>query len=198
MLLVAWGGFSITGFLLGGLFHPHYFVGLIAPFSALAALGVRRIARARGGRVAAAVTVVLLAVPAVATWPVDLRLVAVAGLVAHLHDRRMLTDRRSAPGSRRTRLRASPCTPCTPRRACTSTPTGRRRTSTSGSSACSRSRALSELRDMLAGPRAPRYIVVYQAPRTMPGAVAAGIPSVLARRYHLVTRVAHHDVLELR
>ena len=58
--------------------------------------------------------------------------------------------------------------------------------------------ALTDLRDILAGPNAPRYIVVYQAPRSMPGAVAAGIPAVLARRYHLVTRVAHHDVLELR
>ncbi len=36
--------------------------------------------------------------------------------------------------------------------------------------------ALTDLRDVLAGPHAPRYIVVYQAPRSMPGAVAAGIP----------------------
>ena len=45
-LLVVWGAFSITGFPLGGLFHPHYFVGLIAPFSALSAFGAKRLARA--------------------------------------------------------------------------------------------------------------------------------------------------------
>jgi hypothetical protein len=58
--------------------------------------------------------------------------------------------------------------------------------------------ALSDLRAVLAGPHAPRYIVVYQAPRSMPGAVAAGLPAVLLARYRHATRVAGHDVLELR
>ena len=43
--------------------------------------------------------------------------------------------------------------------------------------------ALGELHDILAGPKAPRYVVVYQPPRSMPGAVAAGIPAVLKARY---------------
>ena len=58
--------------------------------------------------------------------------------------------------------------------------------------------ALRDLRKVLAGPDAPRYIVVYQAPRSMPGAVAAGIPAVLKARYHVVERVGGHDVLQLR
>jgi hypothetical protein len=58
--------------------------------------------------------------------------------------------------------------------------------------------ALTDIRNVLAGPHAPRYVVVYQAPRAMPGAAAAGIPAVLRARYHVVTRVAGHDVLELR
>jgi hypothetical protein len=58
--------------------------------------------------------------------------------------------------------------------------------------------ALRDLRNVLAGPHAPRYVVVYQPPRSMPGALAAGIPAVLTARYRLVTRVAGHDVLELR
>jgi hypothetical protein len=32
----------------------------------------------------------------------------------------------------------------------------------------------------------------------MPGAVAAGLPAVLLARYRHATRVAGHDVLELR
>ena len=58
--------------------------------------------------------------------------------------------------------------------------------------------ALGELRDILAGPKAPRYVVVYQPPRSMPGAVAAGIPAVLKARYAAFAKVAGHDVLRLR
>ena len=58
--------------------------------------------------------------------------------------------------------------------------------------------ALGELRDILAGPEAPRYVVVYQPPRSMPGAVAAGIPAVLKARYAAFAKVAGHDVLRLR
>src|SRR6185437_9945435 len=69
-LLLAWGLLAITGFLLGGLFHPHYLVGLIASWSAIGALGLGWIARRVAQRAAVAAAVVLLAVPAIAAWPV--------------------------------------------------------------------------------------------------------------------------------
>ncbi len=198
-LLIAWGGFSITGFLLGGLFHPHYFVGLIAPFSALGALGVQRLARERGVRIATASAVVLLAVPAIAAWPVVTASSPSQVSWRTSHDGRILSDRtvgawlraRTRPGEPVYALYAEASIYFAADR-----PPAFKYLWFLGEQRIPH--ALRDLRNVLAGPKAPRYIVVYQPPRSMPGAVAAGIPAVLRARYHEVAKVAGHDVLELR
>jgi 4-amino-4-deoxy-L-arabinose transferase-like glycosyltransferase len=198
-LLVAWGAFSITGFLLGGLFHPHYFVGLIAPFSALAALGLRRLARDRSLRVATVTAVVLLAVPAIAAWPVISASSPSQVSWRTSHDGRILTDRtvgawlraRTRPGQTVYAMYAEASIYFAADR-----PPAFKYLWFLGEQRIPH--ALRDLRTVLAGPRAPRYIVVYQPPRTMPGAAAAGIPAVLRTRYREVARVDGHDVLELR
>ncbi|HEY1480153.1 MAG TPA: glycosyltransferase family 39 protein [Gaiellales bacterium] len=198
-LLIAWGAFSITGFLLGGLFHPHYFVGLIAPFSALAALGAQRLARDHGVRLATAATVLLMAVPAVAAWPVVSASSPSQVSFRTSHDGRILTDRtvgawlraRTRPGETVYAMYAEASLYFAADR-----PPAFKYLWFLGEQRIPH--ALTDLRDVLAGAHAPRYIVVYQAPRTMPGAVAAGIPAVLRRRYREVARVDGHDVLQLR
>jgi 4-amino-4-deoxy-L-arabinose transferase-like glycosyltransferase len=198
-LLVAWGAFSITGFLLGGLFHPHYFVGLIAPFSAIAALGLRRVARERSLRVATATAVVLLAVPAVAAWPVVSASSPSQVSWRTSHDGRILTDRtvgawlraRTRPGQTVYAMYAEASIYFAADR-----PPAFKYLWFLGEQRIPH--ALRDLRNVLAGPRAPRYIVVYQPPRTMPGAVSAGIPAVVRARYREVARVDGHDVLQLR
>ncbi|MDX6524563.1 MAG: hypothetical protein QOI43_74 [Gaiellales bacterium] len=198
-LLVAWGAFSLTGFLIGGLFHPHYFVGLIAPFSALAALGARRLATQRGVRVATIACLVLLAVPAIAAWPVLSASSPSQVSWRTSHDGRILTDRavgawlraRTRPGAPVYALYADASLYFAADR-----PPAFKYLWFLGVQRIPH--ALRDLRNVLAGPHAPRYVVVYQPPRSMPGALAAGIPAVLTARYRLVTRVAGHDVLELR
>jgi 4-amino-4-deoxy-L-arabinose transferase-like glycosyltransferase len=198
-LLVAWGAFSLTGFAIGGLFHPHYFVGLIAPFSALSALGVQRLARQYGARAAAIACVALLAVPAIAAWPVISASSPSQVSWRTSHDGRILSDRRvgawlkarTQPGDTVYALYAEASLYFAADR-----PPAFKYLWFLGEQRIPH--ALTDLRDILAGSHAPRYIVVYQAPRSMPGAVEAGLPVVLLARYHVVTRVAGHDVLKLR
>ena len=198
-LLVAWGAFSLTGFALGGLFHPHYFVGLIAPFSALAALGASRLAADRGARLATIACCGLLAVPAIAAWPIVSSSSPSQVSWRTSHDGRILSDRavgawlraRTRPGQPVYALYAEASLYFAADR-----PPAFKYLWFLGEQRIPH--ALAELRAILAGPHAPRYIVVYQPPRTMPGAVAAGLPAVLLARYRTLTRVAGHDVLELR
>ena len=65
-LLLIWFALSLSGFALGGLFHGHYYVQLVAPLTALAAVGISRALRARGARVALAAVALACAVPLVA------------------------------------------------------------------------------------------------------------------------------------
>ena len=65
-LLVIWFALSLSGFALGGLFHGHYYVQLVAPLTALAAVGIARALRGRRTRVAVAAVVLACAVPLVA------------------------------------------------------------------------------------------------------------------------------------
>jgi hypothetical protein len=198
-LLVVWGAFSLTGFAIGGLFHPHYFVGLIAPFSALAALGARRLAAQRGVRLATIVCAALLAVPAVAAWPVISASSPSQVSWRTSHDGRILADRavgawlraRTRPGEPVYALYADASLYFAADR-----PPAFRYLWFLGVQRIPH--ALTDLRAILAGPRAPRYVVVYQPTRSMPGALAAGLPAVLLARYRHLTRVAGHDVLELR
>ena len=198
-LLVIWGALSLTGFALGGLFHPHYFVGLIAPFSALSALGLRWVVDRFGVRVAVAVAVVLLAAPAIAAWPVVTASSPSVVSWRTSHDGRILTDRavgawlreRTRPGETVYALYADASLYFAADR-----PPAFKYLWFLGEQRIPG--ALGELRDILAGPKAPRYVVVYQPPRSMPGAVAAGIPAVLKARYAAFAKVAGHDVLRLR
>jgi hypothetical protein len=198
-LLVAWGAFSITGFLLGGLFHPHYFVGLIAPFSALAALGVAWLVRRRGVQVATLATVALMTVPLIAAWPVVSASSPSQVSFRTSHDGRILSDRtvgawlraRTRPGQTVYAMYAEASLYFAADR-----PPAFKYLWFLGEQRIPH--ALRDLKNVLAGPHAPAYIVVYQAPRSMPGAVAAGIPAVLKARYRVVERVGGHDVLQLR
>ena len=88
---------------------------------------------------------------------------------------------------------ATRCTRCTPTRACTSRPTATWRSSTSGSSASSASRTRSATFAIPRGPHAPRYVVVYQPPRSMPGGSRRAFPRCCARYRRVSTRVAGHD-----
>ena len=65
-LLLIWFALSLSGFALGGLFHGHYYVGLVAPLTALGAVGIARIVRGRPSRVAVAAVVAACLVPLVA------------------------------------------------------------------------------------------------------------------------------------
>jgi 4-amino-4-deoxy-L-arabinose transferase-like glycosyltransferase len=198
-LLVIWGAFSLSGFAIGGLFHPHYFVGLIAPFSALAALGVQRLVRDRGVRVAALACAALLAVPAIAAWPVLSASSPSQVSWRTSHDGRILSDRsvgawlraRTQPGETIYAMYAEASLYFAADR-----PPAFKYLWFLNEQRIPH--ALTDLRNVLAGAHAPRYVVIYQAPRAMPGAVVAGIPEVLRARYHVVARVAGHDVLRLR
>ena len=165
-LLVIWGAFSLTGFAIGGLFHPHYFVGLIAPFSALAAVGAQRLADGYGTRIATVACAVLLAVPAIAAWPVVSASSPSQVSWRTSHDGRILSDRtvgawlraRTRPGDTVYAMYAEASLYFAADR-----PPAFKYLWFLGEQRIPH--ALTDLRDVLAGPDAPRYIVVYQAPR---------------------------------
>ena len=58
--------------------------------------------------------------------------------------------------------------------------------------------ALERLRTTLAGPAAPRYIAVYQQPRTIDKSGLGSVGSILARRYRHVATVAGVPIWRLR
>jgi hypothetical protein len=95
-IFVAWFGAALSAFALGGLFHPHYYVGLLAPGSALAAVGVRvTIREARGLRRKTAATIVVLATICPATWfglPIYRTQGSVARSLAASRDGRTVAD----------------------------------------------------------------------------------------------------------
>jgi 4-amino-4-deoxy-L-arabinose transferase-like glycosyltransferase len=185
VLLALWLGLSLTGFALGGLFHGHYYVGPLTPLCALAALALA----ALPPRTALAVGLAVLILPTYRAWPAytadgprerslasssDSRIVTNAAVGRYLHAHTGKGDRVYALYADAGLYLAS----------------GRRSPypylwflgieHIPG--------ALQRLRDTLAGPRAPRYIAVYQQPRTIdksdrPDAVGR----TLVRRY---TRVA--------
>ena len=187
-LLAAWAGLALTGFALGGLFHPHYYVGLVAPASALAALGIARLRRERG-QVATRVVVAALFIPVAAgAWPTYTAGSANAASLASTHDRRV------------SRMPPWPTT-STP----WTRPDDRIYALYADASLYFEADrmwpyrylwflgvqhipgALGELRAVLAGPRAPRYIVRYQRPRTIDE--QGVISGILARRYRLETTI---------
>ena len=164
-LLALWFALSLTGFALGGLFHGHYYVGPLTPLCALAALTLAAVPP----RLGLALGLAALVLPVYKAWPAytaDGTTRALARL-----DARTRASSRTAPWAAtctRTPRRAIASTRSTPTRASISPP-GRRSPypylwflgieHIPG--------ALQRLRDTLAGPAAPRYIAVYQQPRTI-------------------------------
>ena len=98
------------------------------------------------------------------------------------------------------RARATRSTRSTPMRACTWPPAAARPTRTSGSSGIEHiPGALQRLRDTLAGPAAPRYIAVYQQPRTIDKSDRAdSIGRTLTRRYLHVATIEGVPIWRLR
>jgi hypothetical protein len=194
-LLGLWALFALTGFALGGLFHPHYYVGLVAPASALGALGAARLRRTRGP-VVARVAVAALFVPVViGAWPSYTAGSARDASLNSTNDARVVTDDAVAayldahtrPNERVYALYAE----------------------ASLYFAANRMwpyrylwflgvqhipGALQELRGVLAGPQAPRYVVEYQGPRTIDK--QGVISRILRERYRLVAHPGGVPVYE--
>jgi 4-amino-4-deoxy-L-arabinose transferase-like glycosyltransferase len=196
-LLVLWLAFALSGFALGGLFHPHYYIGLLAPLCALAALGADRLLQRVGRRTAVLFVAVSMVPVIVAFWPAYTASGDRAVSLASSNDSRIVTD--AAVGGW---LKAN------------SRPTDTIYALYADASlyfaADRRSPfkylwflnvahipgALHQLEDVLRGPAAPRYVAVYQSPgsidrtgtvqhiletRYRPAITIQGVP-ILARR----------------
>jgi 4-amino-4-deoxy-L-arabinose transferase-like glycosyltransferase len=194
-LLALWLGLSLTGFALGGLFHGHYYVGPLTPLCALAALALA----ALPARVALALGLAVLILPAYKAWPAytadgtrarslasssDTRIVSDGAVGRYLHAHTGPDDRVYALYADASMYLAS----------------GRRSPypylwflgvqRIPG--------ALERLRSTLAGPAAPRYIAVYQQPRTIDKSATGGVGSILRHRYRHVATIAGVPIWRLR
>jgi len=182
-LLAIWFVLSLTGFALVGLFHGHYYVGPLTPLCALAALTLAAVPP----RVGLALGLATLILPIYKAWPAytadgtterslastsDSRIVKDGAVGRYLHAHTRSGDRVYALYADASLYLAA----------------GRRSPypylwflgieHIPG--------ALQRLRDTLAGPDAPRYIAVYQQPRTIDK--RGDIGHILTRRYkHVAT-----------
>jgi 4-amino-4-deoxy-L-arabinose transferase-like glycosyltransferase len=196
VLLALWLGLSLTGFALGGLFHGHYYVGPLTPLCALAALALA----ALPPRPALAVGLAILVLPVYKAWPAytadgtrerslasssDTRIVTDGAVGRYLHAHTRPDDRIYALYADAGLYLAS----------------GRRSpypylwflgiAHIPG--------ALQQLRDTLAGPGAPRYIAVYQQPRTIDKSAGPGsVGSILTRRYRHIATIEGVPIWRLR
>lgn len=195
-LLVIWLALSLTGFTLGGLFHGHYYVGLLTPLCALAALTLG----ALPPRLGIVVGIAILVGPAIQAWPAYTADGTRARSLASSGDARIVTDgavgrylrARTGPSERVYALYAD---------ASLYLAAGRRSPypylwylgvqHIPG--------ALEQLHRTLAGPGAPRYIAVYQHPRTIDkGTESDSIGCILARRYRHAATIEGITVWRLR
>jgi 4-amino-4-deoxy-L-arabinose transferase-like glycosyltransferase len=188
LLLVLWAVAALTGFGVGGLFHPHYYVGLLAPLCALGGLGAVELARIATWRPAVVAAAAALAIAAAAAWPAYTAGSPSARSWQSSHDSRILHDAavarwlrlHTAPGDRVYALYADASLYfAADRRAAFRYLWYLGVQHIPG--------ALGDLERVLAGPRPPRAIAVYQAPATIDkrGVVAR----ILARRYRRVATV---------
>jgi 4-amino-4-deoxy-L-arabinose transferase-like glycosyltransferase len=193
VLLALWLGLSLTGFALGGLFHGHYYVGPLTPLCALAALTLAAVPP----RLALALGLATLILPAYKAWPAytadgtrerslasssDSRIVSDGAVGRYLHAHTGPDDRIYALYADASLYLAS----------------GRRSPypylwflgvqHIPG--------ALQRLRDTLAGPAAPRYVAVYQQPRTIDK--RGDIGRILTRRYRHVATIDGVPIWRLR
>ena len=183
-----WFVLSLTGFALGGLFHGHYYVGPLTPLCALAALTLAARAAPRLGLALGLLTLVL---PVYKAWPSYTRAAPRALARVELGRRASSPTAPSAATCTRTPGPATRSTRCTRMRASISPPGAARPIRTCGSSASSTSRApCSGSATRSPGPSAPRYIAVYQQPRTIDKSRAPdSIRATLHRRYRQTATV---------
>ena len=187
----------MTSFLLGGQFHRHYWILLATPLAALAALGAMRIARARGFGAAVAACAVAATAPLLAAVPAIVASDSATASLRTSDDRRLLADgpigrlvrERRAPDDRVYALYASAALYVNARRPppfpylwfdnVEQVPG-----------------ALEQLRALLAGTDAPRFVAIYQPPDQIDrsGRVAA----LLRERYRPLRTVEGVRVLERR
>jgi 4-amino-4-deoxy-L-arabinose transferase-like glycosyltransferase len=187
VLVAIWFALSLTGFALGGLFHGHYYVGPLTPLCALAALTLAAVPQRAG----LALGLLALVLPVYKAWPSyttgDIR----ERSLASSSDDRIVTD-----GAVGRYLHAHTKTGDTVYAmyadASLYLAAGRRSPypylwflgieHIPG--------ALQRLRDTLAGPDAPRYIAIYQQPRTIDKSRAPdSIKATLHRRYRQTATV---------
>jgi 4-amino-4-deoxy-L-arabinose transferase-like glycosyltransferase len=194
-LLALWLGLSLTGFALGGLFHGHYYVGPMTSLCALAALALA----ALPARIALALGLAALILPAYKAWPAYTADGTRARSLASSSDTRIVSDgavgrylhAHTGPNDRVYALYAD---------AGLYLASGRRSPypylwflgvqHIPG--------ALELLRSTLAGPGAPRYIAVYQQPRTIDKSGAGSVGRILTRRYRHVATVEGVPIWRLR
>jgi hypothetical protein len=192
-LLVLWFVLSLTGFALGGLFHGHYYVGPLTPLCALAALTLAAVPPRAG----LALGVATLILPVYKAWPAYTASGTTERSLASTSDSRVVKDgavgrylhAHTARGDRVYALYAD---------ASLYLAAGRRSPypylwflgieHIPG--------ALQRLRDTLAGPGAPRYIAIYQQPRTIDKRGDVG--RILTRRYRHVTTIQGVPIWRLR
>jgi 4-amino-4-deoxy-L-arabinose transferase-like glycosyltransferase len=192
-LLSIWLALSLSGFALGGLFHGHYYVGPLTPLCALAAIAVA----ALPPRFALAAGLAILVLPIYKAWPAYTADGPRERSLASSSDSRIVTDgavgrylnAHTAAGDRIYALYAD---------AGLYLASGRRAPypylwflgiqHIPG--------ALERLHDTLAGPAAPRYIAVYQQPRTIDKRGDVG--RILMRRYRHVTTIEGVPIWRLR
>jgi 4-amino-4-deoxy-L-arabinose transferase-like glycosyltransferase len=192
-LLALWFALSLTGFALGGLFHGHYYVGPLTPLCALAALALAAVPP----RLGLALGLAALILPVYKAWPAYTADGTTARSLASTSDSRVVTDgavgrylhAHTRKGDRVYALYAD---------ASLYLAAGRRSPypylwflgieHIPG--------ALQRLRDTLAGPVAPRYIAVYQQPRTIDK--RGDIGRILTRRYRHVTTIEGVPIWRLR
>ena len=186
-LVAIWFALALTGFALGGLFHGHYYVGLLAPLCALAALTLA----ALPARAGLALGLLALALPADEAWPAYTARGIRERSLASSSDSRIVTDgavgrylhAHSRPGDSIYAMYAD---------ASLYLASGRRSPypylwflgveHIPG--------ALQRLRDTLAGPAAPRWIAIYQDPSTIDRSRGPGsIRATLHRRYRQAATV---------
>jgi 4-amino-4-deoxy-L-arabinose transferase-like glycosyltransferase len=195
-LIAIWFLLSLTGFALGGLFHGHYYVGLLTPLCALAALTLAAVPP----RFGLALAVLTLILPIYRAWPSYTAGSIRERSLASSSDARIVTDgavgrylhAHTRPGDTIYALYAD---------ASLYLAAGRRSPypylwflgveHIPG--------AVQRLRDTLAGPRAPRSIAIYQQPRTLDRTRRAGsIQRTLHRRYRHTATVEGVALWRLR
>ena len=195
-LLAIWFVLSLSGFALGGLFHGHYYVGPLTPLCALAALTLAVVPP----RIGLALGLLTLALPIYKAWPSYTTSSADARSLASSSDSRIVHD--GAVG-RYLNAHTGPKDTIYAMYADASLYLAADRRSPypylwflgiehiPG--------ALQRLRDTLAGPRAPRYIAVYQEPRMIDKTTGPdSIKATLHRRYRHTATVQGVALWRLR